>query len=109
MASKGISEMTDGKMCNDRVMPVEQLISLVAEICRKNGVKHLSLFGSFATGTAAPRSDVDFIVYGCEDKETLLYEIDQIETLRKVDLFFYDEISNEFLLEDIERYGKQIY
>lgn len=27
----------------------------------------LELFGSFATGTAAPTSDIDFVVYGCED------------------------------------------
>ena len=36
------------------VMPVDQLIIEVTKICKKNGVKRLDLFGSFATGTATP-------------------------------------------------------
>ena len=46
------------------VMPVDQLIIEVTKICKKNGVKRLDLFGSFATGTATPTSDIDFVVYG---------------------------------------------
>ena len=33
----------------------------------------------------------------------------EIKTLRKIDIFDYDRIENTFLLEDIEKYGKQIY
>lgn len=33
----------------------------------------------------------------------------QIETLRKIDIFDFDSIKNEYLLEDIKKYGKQIY
>lgn len=40
------------------VMPTDELIRRVTDICRKNGVNHLKLFGSFATGTATPRSDI---------------------------------------------------
>ena len=36
-------------------------------------------------------------------------DISQIDTLRKIDLFDYDSIKNEYLLEDIKKYGKQIY
>ena len=32
-------------------MPISELIEQVTEICKKNGVKRLDLFGSFATGT----------------------------------------------------------
>lgn len=49
------------------VMPVEEIKERVTEICRKNGVARLDLFGSFATGTATPTSDIDFVVYGCKD------------------------------------------
>lgn len=96
-------------MPNYHVMPIEQLISAVTDICTQNRVEHLSLFGSFATGTASWQSDVDFVVYGCSDKEKLLEDVDRIDTLRKIDLFFYDEIYNQFLLEDIKRYAKPIY
>lgn len=96
-------------MSDHKVMPIDQLILHVERICRQNKVAHLSLFGSHATGTATERSDVDFIIYGCENKEKLTEDIDNIPTLRKIDLFFYDEIYNKYLKEDIDQYGKPIY
>ncbi len=72
-------------------------------------MKRLDLFGSFATGTATDTSDIDFVVYGCRDFWKLENDISQIDTLRKIDLFDYDSIKNEYLLEDIKKYGKQIY
>ena len=90
-------------------MPVSELIDKVAAICKANGVKRLDLFGSFAAGTALPTSDIDFVVYGCGDILRLEKELEEIDTLRKIDIFDYDSIGNEFLLEDIKKYGKQIY
>ena len=91
------------------VMPISEVIERVAEICKMNGIKRLDLIGSFATGTALPRSDIDFVVYGCKDILKFEKDLEMIETLRKIDIFDYDEIRNEFLLEDIKKYGKQIY
>ena len=91
------------------VMPVSELIDKVTEICKKNGIKRLDLFGSFATGTATPTSDIDFVVYGCENLLQLEEELAGIDTLRKIYIFDYDSINNPFLLEDIKKYGKQIY
>ena len=90
-------------------MSIETLISRVTEICKRNGVRHLSLIGSFATGTATPSSDIDFVVYDCPDMLKLEKDLESIETLRKIDIFDYQLIHNRFLLEDIEKYGKQIY
>ena len=91
-------------------MSVTELIDKVADICKKNKVVRLDLFGSFATGTATQTSDIDFVVYGCKDILELEEEINNsIDTLRKIDLFDYDSINNQFLLEDIKKYGKQIY
>ncbi len=90
-------------------MPISELIGQVTEICKKNGVKRLDLFGSFATGTSTPTSDIDFVVYGCSNLIKLETDLEQIETLRKIDIFDYDSIHNEFLREDIHKYGKQIY
>ena len=91
------------------VMPVSELIEKVTEICKKNGIKRLDLFGSFATGTATQTSDFDFVVYGCENVLQLENDLAGIDTLRKIDIFDYDSINNPFLLEDIIKYGKQIY
>lgn len=90
-------------------MPIPELIDRVTEICKKNGVERLDLFGSFATGTATPTSDIDFVVYGCQDILKLEEDLEEIDTLRKIDIFDYDSIKNKFLLEDIQKYGKQIY
>ena len=94
---------------DEYVMPVSEIIDKVAAICKENGVKRLDLFGSFATGTATPRSDIDFVVYGCEDILRLEEELSEIDTLRKIDVFDYGSMNNDFLLEDIRKYGKQIY
>ena len=91
------------------VMPIPELIERVTEICRRNGVRRLDLFGSFATGTALPTSDIDFVVYGCKDLSKLELDLEEIDTLRKIDIFDFDSIRNEYLLEDIKKYGKQIY
>ena len=90
-------------------MPISELIEQVTEICKKNGVKRLDLFGSFATGTSTPTSDIDFVVYDCDNITKLEEDLEQIDTLRKIDIFDYNSIHNEFLLEDIRKYGKQIY
>ncbi len=90
-------------------MPISELIDKVSMICKRNGVKRLDLFGSFATGTATPTSDIDFVVYGCDNLQQLEDDLLEIETLRKIDIFDYDSINNDYLLEDIRKYGKQIY
>lgn len=90
-------------------MPVSELIERVAAICKRNNIQRLDLFGSFSTGTATPTSDIDFVVYGCEDILKLEDDLKEIDTLRKIDIFDYESIKNPFLLEDIKKYGKQIY
>ncbi len=90
-------------------MPIPELIEKVSAICKRNDIKHLKLFGSFATGTATPSSDIDFVVYGCPDIMKPEEDLTEIDTLRKIDILEYDSIHNPFLLEDIEKYGKRIY
>jgi predicted nucleotidyltransferase len=90
-------------------MTTEEIISRVADICRKNNVEHLSLFGSYAKGTQTKYSDIDFVVYGHTDIEKLREQIDEIMTLKKIDLFEYDLCQNQYLKEDMDKYGKKIY
>lgn len=90
-------------------MTVEEIIEQVTEICKKNHVEHLSLFGSYAKGTATKYSDLDFIIYGKVDMERLQEQVDDIMTLKKIDLFEYDLCQNQYLKEDMDRYGRKIY
>ena len=94
---------------NSHIMPIAEVIDKVTKICKANGVRRLDLFGSFATGTASATSDIDFVVYGCDDILRLEEKLTEIDTLRRIDIFEYEGINNEFLLEDIRKYGKQIY
>ena len=91
------------------MMSIETIIEKMTDICRKQGVEHLILFGSFATNTASERSDVDFAVKGCKDIFKLEDLVETIETLRKIDVIDYDAVRNQYLKEDIDQYGKQIY
>ena len=96
-------------MLSTYTMPIEEIIQRVTELAHKYNVTRLDLFGSFAQGTASERSDVDFVVRGCEDIEDFEEEVNNIPTLRKIDIFNYDEVCSELLREDMDRYGKQIF
>jgi uncharacterized protein len=56
-----------------RVVDPERL----AAICHAYGVEHLELFGSAATDTSAPTSDVD-LLYTLQPGRTLGWEIDDL-------------------------------
>ncbi len=68
-------------------MSADRIIECVTQLCGQCGVKHLSLFGSYADGTQTKYSDMDFIVYGVRDMDELRERIDDIPTLVKIDLF----------------------
>ena len=48
-------------------MRVDEVISEVAELCRRFHAKEVILYGSRAKGTARERSDIDIAVTGVED------------------------------------------
>lgn len=92
-----------------RNLTAEEIIAQVTEICLRNQVKHLSLFGSYARGTQTRHSDMDFVVYGAADIEALREQIEEIPTLKTIDLFDYDEVCSPDLREEMDVYGKKIY
>ena len=96
-------------MVTHKTMPIQEIIDRVTEIARKYNVKRLDLFGSFANGNASERSDIDFIVRGCSDINSLIEDVENIPTLRRIDIFDYDEVCSDLLREDMDKYGKQIY
>ena len=92
-------------------MRADEVISQVAELCRKYSAKEVILYGSRAKGTARERSDIDIAVSGvasCDIYE-LQEELEDIPTLYTIDLVDLDTCRNELLLEDIKGYGREIY
>ena len=80
-------------------MPQEK----IADFCKRNHIRKLSLFGSTLRGDASPESDVDFVV-GFEPAATPGYfglarmerELSEILGGRKVDLRTPSELSRYF-------------
>ncbi|MCD8380290.1 MAG: nucleotidyltransferase domain-containing protein [Lachnospiraceae bacterium] len=90
-------------------LSIEEILYQVQILCREHQVEHLYLFGSRADGTATETSDIDIIIKGGRDISGLKEEIDGIPTLKKIDIFEYDHCGNEYLKEDMDRYGRKIY
>ena len=87
----------------------ERVLKDISAFAKKYSINKVILFGSRARGDNTERSDIDFIVYGVKDIETLREEIDEIMTLKKIDIFDYDEVCNQYLREDMDEYGRKIY
>lgn len=90
--------------------PESVIILEVESICRRNGVKHLYLYGSYAKGTNTKTSDLDFAIKGFRgDFDKLIEEVEGIRTLKEIDIVNYDLIGSDLLKEDIDKYGRKIY
>ncbi|MCD7863351.1 MAG: nucleotidyltransferase domain-containing protein [Lachnospiraceae bacterium] len=90
-------------------LSMKEILCRIQALCQKHQVEHLYLFGSRADGTATETSDIDIIIRGGTDISGLKEEIDRIPTLKKIDIFEYDHCGNEYLKEDMDRYGRKIY
>lgn len=75
----------------------------LAALCRRRGIRRLSLFGSVLKGTARPDSDIDLLVEFAPDAVPSLFtlveieqEISQLLGGRRVDLRTAQELSRYF-------------
>lgn len=89
-------------------MTDQEIMTSIADICRRYRVKEAILFGSRAKGTATERSDYDIAVSGVEQFEELEEAIDDIPTLHSFDVVNMDTCRNDLLLKEIQEYGRKI-
>lgn len=90
-------------------MTLDEIYRDIINICKKYNGTQVILFGSRAKGTERERSDIDIAVRGVSDILAFQEEIEHISTLYKIDLVDLDECKNPLLLEDIVKYGREIY
>ena len=76
---------------------------VLADLCRRNRIHKLSLFGSMLKGTAREDSDIDLLVEFEPDARTTLLDMARIEIElsellggRKVDLRTAQDLSRQF-------------
>ena len=86
--------------------------AVVAELASILEIERIILFGSRASGTAAPRADIDLAVSAPGADRACWHRIehlaDQARTLLPIDLIWLEEASQEFRAE-ILRTGRVIY
>lgn len=81
----------------------------IADICRRYHVRKLSLFGSVATGTEGPESDVDLLVEFTPGQAPTGFELvhmrDELQQVfhgRRIDLAFPSILKNAWRKSAIE-------
>lgn len=96
----------------DRLFPDR---AALAALCRRRGIRRLSLFGSVLKGTARPDSDVDLLVEFAPDAvpgllglAAIELELSQLLGGRRVDLRTPQELSRYFR-EEVVRTAKVQY
>ncbi len=70
------------------------------------------LFGSYATGKATPRSDIDLVTVGISDRRQvgrLALDLEDLPIPQKCDVQAYESIDYEPLKRHIDTWGITIY
>ena len=87
--------------------------AIIATIAANERVERAVLFGSRATGTYSPSSDVDIALFGdrltLTDQARLAAILDEIPMAYSVDLVLYDSIRDDALREQIRCDGVEWY
>jgi predicted nucleotidyltransferase len=92
----------------------EGLEEKLAEICRKNDIVFMAIFGSFVRGKQNRRSDIDIAIEFERGSEKSLLDLVRIENelrkvfKRKVDLGIFSSLS-PYIIEDVKKEMRVIY
>lgn len=90
----------------------DRLIQSVKEIGEKYELNKIVLFGSRARGDNKTTGDIDLAIYPSEKFSLpghLTNDIDDLDTLLKIDLVFITKDTDSSLLENIEKEGVVLY
>ena len=93
-------------------LPPVVLGQLISVFERYPGLTLVKLFGSYATGRATPRSDIDLATVGLTDWRQvgqLALDLEDLPIPQKCDVQAYENISYEPLRRHIDERGVTIY
>jgi predicted nucleotidyltransferase len=92
----------------------ERLEEKLAEICKKNDIVFMAIFGSFVRGEQNRKSDIDIAIEFERNSEKSLLDLIRIENelrkifKRKVDLGIFSSL-NPYIVEDVKKEMRVIY
>jgi predicted nucleotidyltransferase len=107
MGKEFYKEKIDSIACKD-----SNINDSIINFAKKFNLNKVVLFGSRARGDNKPRSDIDIAIWmdgNSFDKANVLNEIEEIETLLKIDLVIIDDNTENELLNSIINEGVLIY
>jgi predicted nucleotidyltransferase len=91
----------------------DKLIKAIKELGEKYAIEKIVLFGSRARGDNKPTSDIDLAVFTSKElarKGHFLSELDDLETLLKIDIAFITPDTDEpDFLERLKKEGVVLY
>lgn len=92
---------------------MDKVLKRIKEISLQYKVDKVVLFGSRARGDHSTVSDYDIAIFdnhlSALDKAHLCDDVDEIETLKKIDIIFVQENVTDELMESIKRDGVILY
>jgi hypothetical protein len=97
-----------------KVLRKKGLGEKLAEICKKNDIAFLAMFGSFVRGEQSRKSDVDIAIEFDKSKRKTLLDLLRLEEElskvfnRKVDLGVFSSL-NPYIAEDVKKEMLVIY
>jgi hypothetical protein len=97
-----------------KILQKRGLREKIAEICKKNDIVFLTVFGSFARGEQRKTSDIDLAIEFARNKKKTLLDLVRIESelsrlfRRKVDLGVFSSL-NPYVIEDVRKEMCVIY
>ncbi|NLL17397.1 MAG: nucleotidyltransferase domain-containing protein [Clostridia bacterium] len=89
-----------------------RLIQAICELGQKYEARKIVLFGSRAKGSHRPNSDIDLAVYsipGVTKEGSLAGELDDLDTLLKIDVVFITEKTDRKLQDAVQKEGVVLY
>jgi predicted nucleotidyltransferase len=92
---------------------IDVVLAKIKELADKYQVARVVLFGSRARGDHSPLSDYDLAIFGpaltAVDKARLRIDVEEIATLKKIDVVFVDAGLADDLAGNIAKEGVVIY
>jgi predicted nucleotidyltransferase len=89
-----------------------KIISEIQKIGAKYPIEKIVLFGSRARGSSKRSSDIDLAIFTLPEfkhQGSFLSDIDNLETLLKIDFVFINEKTELKLMENIKKDGVVLY
>ncbi|MBU5484089.1 nucleotidyltransferase domain-containing protein [Clostridium sp. MSJ-11] len=90
----------------------KNIIESISKVANRYEINKVTLFGSRARGDNKKTSDIDLAVYcneGFDNQSELYFELEDIDTLLKLDIVFINSNTDKKLIENIKREGVIIY